>query len=75
MRHTLWLNPEVYEYLSANACNVDFGNGRGVGRYFDSIMGNQDTRLNLLDESALDEEELKIIYRTFTEEDVIGAHA
>ena len=64
----------VYEYLAGKSGDEDFGNGRGVGRFFDRIMRNQDTRLSSLDETGLDEEEIKRMYRTFTEEDIIAAY-
>ena len=65
----------VYKYLERKAGDYNFGNGRGVDRYFTSIMNEQDKRLSRLDETGLDEDEIRRIYRTFTEEDVMAAYA
>ena len=64
----------VYEYLSEKSGDEDFGNGRGVGSFFDRIVSNQDTRLCSLDETGLDEEEIKERYRIFVEEDIIASY-
>lgn len=65
----------AYEYLSGKAGDSEFGNGRGVGRYFQRIREKQDIRLHALDDSGMSDEEVKRIFMTFTEEDVMGAYA
>lgn len=65
----------VQDYLAGKAGNYEFGNGRGVDRYFKSIMSEQDKRLSVFDETGLDEEQIKELYRTFIEEDVMAAYA
>ena len=61
--------------MAGKAGNYEFGNGRGVDRYFKSIMSEQDKRLSVFDETGLDEEQIKELYRTFIEEDVMAAYA